>query len=120
MVPRPVLSEPLNCNKLTVAIDFLLTNTPLNYTEKHGEGIKTLSPIPYVRDSPLSGRVFDRASRCKLMSGVDSGFCVNRKELGKCLHWFIDNSSRPLGAIPDGHEYLMLFSSKDNNRWGQE
>lgn len=120
MIPGTGLSTLANFKQLTLILDFLLINTFLNYIEKHSQGIKALSPIPYVRDSPVSGRVFDRAGRSKLMPGVDSGFFVNRQELGRCIHWFMDTKTWPLGAIPAGHEYLMLVSSKDNNRWGQK
>jgi hypothetical protein len=76
------------------------------------------SPIGYVRDAKLYGTLFsDSATDTNgLVSGVNTEFFVNHGEPLGALAWLQAQDTWPLGHLPDGHEFLLMFESMRRRR----
>lgn len=71
------------------------------------------SPIPYIKNATLHGTLFDPEDTTNLVSGVDTSFLVDHKEPLEVLEGVLEIWQWPLGDLPEGHEYLLLFPSKE-------
>lgn len=112
-----------NCSSYLIQrfIDFLLPNARLDFTQEHAAGIMEASPIPYVREAKLRGRTFERDDdKTGLVCGVDTGFYVDHAEPLRALTWLQEGGDWPLGNLPDGHEFLMLFLNNKSHRLEDE
>jgi hypothetical protein len=74
------------------------------------------SPIAYVKDARLCGSLFSSDEAKGLISGVDSSFFVDHDEPLEALTWLRENRAWPLGDLPDGHEFLLLFEISRRRR----
>ncbi len=78
------------------------------------------SPIAYVRDAKLCGTLFNpsgsAAEANELVSGVDTEFFVDHEEPLSALSWLREQNMWPLGDLPDGHEFLLVFESLRHRR----
>ena len=68
------------------------------------------SPIPYVRDAKLCGKLFGDASS-GLVAGIDSRFFVDHAEPMQALKEIKQHWDWPLGDLPEGCEYLLVMPS---------
>jgi hypothetical protein len=72
------------------------------------------SPIAYVKEAKLCGSLFkpdSTASDTSLVSGVDTSFFVNHEEPLSALEWLRGVGLWPLGDLPDGIEFLLVFEA---------
>ena len=73
------------------------------------------SPIAYVKDAKLCGSLFqpdDTVSDINdLVSGVDTNFFVNHEDPLSALEWLHEQNLWPLGNLPDGLEFLLIFEA---------
>ena len=69
------------------------------------------SPVPYVRDAKLRGRLFDASDATGLVAGVDSSFFIDHDEPMAALADIKKHWKWPLGDLPDGCEYLVVMPS---------
>ncbi|KAK3298806.1 uncharacterized protein B0H64DRAFT_386252 [Chaetomium fimeti] len=77
--------------------------------------IMTASPIAHIREAELRGKLFVPADvHTGLHSGVDSNFFVDHEEPFAALAWLEWERLWPLGALPDGHEYLLVFTCRSS------
>lgn len=70
------------------------------------------SPIKYVKNAVLSGSLFHPNTSTDLISGVDTGFFVDHEEPLSALDHIKRVCDWPLGALPDGHEFLVVVPAK--------
>ena len=95
--------------------DFVFPHVPLEYIRGHAAGIMAGSPIAYVKDAKLRGSLFS-PNEVGLISGVDSNFLVDQGEPFKALAWLREEGIWPLGDLPDGHEFLLVFKVSRRRR----
>lgn len=78
------------------------------------------SPVAYVRDAKLRGSVFSCGEKdnTHLVSGVDTEFFVDHAEPEEALMDIHMHGSWtwPLGGLPEGHEFLLLFENRKHLR----
>lgn len=76
------------------------------------------SPIAYVRDAKIRGTLFgDSATDTEeLVSSVDTEFYIDHEEPLSALAWICAHGGWPLGDLPDGHEFLLMFESTRRHR----
>jgi len=82
----------------------------LRYTSENAAAILDASPVQYVKESKPRGSLFHQDDTTGLVCGVDSKFLVDHAEILEVLkevkpRW-------PLGDLPDGHEFLLIFPVK--------
>ena len=87
----------------TIRIDFI---------KEWAESIMKASPINYVRDAKLKGRLFAPDDTSGLVSSVDSGFFVDHEEPLEALAWVRESLNWPLGELLDGYEFLVLLEAR--------
>ncbi|KAK3386023.1 hypothetical protein B0H63DRAFT_523349 [Podospora didyma] len=85
---------------------------------EHTAALMAGSPITYVKDAELRGSLFSMPSdeAGDLVSGVDSNFFVDHEEPLAALAWLQEENFWPLGNLPDGHEFLLVFESSRRRR----
>ncbi|AEO57160.1 hypothetical protein MYCTH_2058169 [Thermothelomyces thermophilus ATCC 42464] len=105
-------SHPAACIALSKACsEFSFPHVPLGFMQTCAREVMAGSPISYVRDAKLCGSLFqpDGASHLGLVSGVDTNFFVDHEEPLSALEWLQAEGLWPLGSLPDGHEFLLVF-----------
>ena len=103
---------------LLTSRDFAFPNVPLEFAREHTAALMAGSPITYVKDAELRGSLFSMPSdeAGDLVSGVDSNFFVDHEEPLVALAWLQEENFWPLGNLPDGHEFLLVFESSRRRR----
>jgi len=110
-------SHPAACMAASKACaDFALPHVPLKFARDHAATIMAASPIAYVKNAKLRGSLFSSDEPDSLISGVDSGFFVDHEEPLEALAWLQERGVWPLGDLPDGHEFLLIFESSRRRR----
>ncbi|KAK3324074.1 hypothetical protein B0T19DRAFT_427680 [Cercophora scortea] len=116
-------SHPAACIALSKACaDFDFQHIPLDFAREHAAAVMASSPITYVKDAKLRGRLFSaetssgNAKADDLVAGVDSNFFVDHDEPLAALAWLKERALWPLGELPDGHEFLFVFESSRRHR----
>ncbi len=67
------------------------------------------SPIPYIRDVKLRGKLFDPQDASGLVTGADTGFYVDHEEPLEALARVRQSTEWPLGELLEGHEFLLIL-----------
>lgn len=70
------------------------------------------SPIRYVREAKVRGRLFDIEDGDGLVSSVDTGFWVDHAEPLEALARARDAGDWPLGELHEGHEFLLVVETR--------
>jgi hypothetical protein len=70
------------------------------------------SPVGYVRDAKLRGKLFDSEDTSGLVSSVDTGFFVDHEEPLEALAWVRESMDWPLGELFDGHEFILILQAR--------
>lgn len=73
-----------------------------------------ISPIPYVKAPQLCGSLFQpdgTTSDTSLVSGANTEFFVNHEEPLRALQWLQEEGKWPLGELPDGIGFLVVFEA---------
>jgi hypothetical protein len=84
----------------------------LEYVRKNAELIMKASPVRYVRDAKLRGKLFNPDDTSGLVSSVDTGFYVDHEEPLEALEWVRESMEWPLGELIDGHEFLLIIQAR--------
>jgi hypothetical protein len=71
-----------------------------------------VSPVRYIRDAKLQGRIFDARISDGTISSVDTGFFVDHTEPLEALNYVREDRGWPLGELNDGHEFLLILEAK--------
>jgi hypothetical protein len=74
------------------------------------------SPVGYVRDAKLRGRLFESKDTSGLVSSVDTGFFVDHEEPLEALAWVRESIEWPLGELLDGHEFVLILQARCRSR----
>jgi hypothetical protein len=111
------LIEPLVASSDLISNPTGSINTvSLDFTRDNAARIMIASPVGYVRDSQLRGKLFDPTDTSGLVCGVDTGFFVDHEEPLDALAWVQENMHWPLGDLLDGHEYILILQAKRRSR----
>lgn len=94
-----------------------IAEIPLAFARDHAAGILASTPTSYVRDAKLCGSLFSGDDKGKDGSGgedgvvcaVDSHFFVDHKEPNEALARLRRDDRWPLGDLPEGHEFVLVF-----------
>ncbi|KAL2024559.1 hypothetical protein VTK56DRAFT_7602 [Thermocarpiscus australiensis] len=114
-------SHPAACIAASKACsDVAFEKTPIGFVQACAKDVMAESPITYVKEAKLRGRIFDPDSTGSdargLISGADTGFFVDHREPLDALAWIRERGVWPLGDLPEGHEFLLLFESSRRRR----
>ena len=88
----------------------------LDFIKEHAKEIMKASPIRYVKEAKLCGRLFNPEDVSGLVSSVDTGFWVDHTEPLEALGWARDTVDWPLGELHDGHEFLLVLEVRRRSR----
>lgn len=72
------------------------------------------SPVGYVKGAKLRGSLYQPPGddTSGLVSGADTDFFVDHQEPLDALAWLREEGDGwPLGDLPEGHEFLLLFKA---------
>lgn len=75
-----------------------------------------VSPVKYVRDAKLQGKLFNPEDTSGRICCVDSGFFVDHQEPLQALAFVRDAMEWPLGELFDGHEFLLILQTRRRSR----
>ncbi|KAK1467994.1 hypothetical protein CABS03_15039 [Colletotrichum abscissum] len=107
---------PLANLLLTSYEDIRFSDVSMDYARDHAADVLKASPIVYVREAQLCGRLFNSDDASGMVSGVNSKFYVDHAEPLEALAWFQEDGNWPLGELPDGHEFLFLVEKPRRRR----
>ena len=87
-----------------------MTAVDLSFTQAKAGEILSSIPVDYLRNKPLSGRLFD-GGETSGVSLVDTSFFVDHEEPSRAQKEFEDahEMAWPLGKLVEGHEFLMVL-----------
>ncbi len=88
-----------------------LRSVRLDAVRTHAREIMEASPVEYVRNPKLRGCVFDPGDTSGVVSCADTGFFVDHGEPLEALARARERMEWPLGALPDGHEFLVILEA---------
>lgn len=109
-------SHPAACMAATKSFTSCLQNpyVELDFIAAHAEEVIKSSPIEYIRDAKLHGKIVgDKNS--PMVCGVDTGFFVDHTEPNKVLREIQEDggdSGWKLGELLEGHEFFLLLRPK--------
>ena len=104
-------SHPTACVAAVKVFRGTMNTVKLNFIRDHAEGIIAASPISYVKDAKLRGRLFESNDPSSIVSCVDTNFFVDHTEPLEALTWVREHRDWPLGELIDGHEFLLIFEA---------
>ncbi|RSL41870.1 hypothetical protein CEP54_015683 [Fusarium duplospermum] len=104
-------SHPFACMAAATSFGDSIVNPPLNFTHQHAQDILKASPIEYVATAVLKGSLFGSDSE-SLVCGADTKFFVDHGEHDDALNIAMRQNRWPLGNLPEGHEYLLVFPAQ--------
>ena len=82
----------------------------------NAESIMKASPVRYIRDAKLRGKLFNPDDTSGLVSSVDTGFYVDHGEPLEALAWVRESMEWPLGELIDGHEFILIIQPRRRSR----
>ncbi|CAG9945410.1 unnamed protein product [Clonostachys rosea f. rosea IK726] len=110
-------SHPAACKALARAFgNFVFPQVPLDFARQHAAGVLTGSPVSYIKNARLCGNIFNSGDVSGLKCGVDSNFFVDHDEPLDALARLKELGGWPLGDLPDGHEFLLVFDVAQRRR----
>ncbi|KAL2282158.1 hypothetical protein FJTKL_11196, partial [Diaporthe vaccinii] len=110
-------SHPAACKALVKAVGELrFAEIPLDFAATHAVGVMSASPVSYIKDAKVCGRLFDAQDTSGMICGVDSNFYVDHAEPQEALLEFQADGNWPLGDLSDGHEFLLLVNKPRRRR----
>ena len=93
-----------------------IATVPLGFIHDNAGVVIEASPIGYVRDAELRGRLFDSGDSNGVVSSVYTSFFVDHTEPLEALAWVREGLDWPLGDLLDGHEFLLLIEVRQRDR----
>ena len=99
--PSPTLISVGSIN--TVSLDFIKNNA---------QSMMNASPVHYIRNAKLRGRLFNNEADNNLISSVDVEFYIDHKEPLEALAWIQESMHWSLGELLDGHEYILILQAR--------
>lgn len=84
----------------------------LEFMKENAQSIIKASPVGYVRDAKLRGRLFASDDGSGLVSSADTGYFVDHKEPLEALARVRESMDWPLGELFDGHEFILVLQAR--------
>jgi hypothetical protein len=84
----------------------------LGFIKENAESIMQASPVSYVRDAKLRGKLFQPTDDSGLVCSADTGFHVDHEEPLEALARVRQWREWPLGELIDGHEFVLIIQAK--------
>lgn len=109
-------SHPAACLAASKAFGSSINTVSLEFMKDNAESIMKASPVGYVRDANLRGKLFDPKDTSGLVSSVDTGFFVDHEEPLEALAWVRESMEWPLGELLDGHEFILILQARRRSR----
>ncbi|KAM7190662.1 acyl-CoA N-acyltransferase [Rhypophila sp. PSN 637] len=114
-------SHPAACIAACKAFsDVSFDKISMDFIRTYAGDVMARSPITYVKEGKPCGQIFEDNSKTgvnSIVSGVDTGFFVDHQEPLDALNWIQESGgSWPLGGLPEGHEFLLVFESSRRRR----
>ncbi|USP79297.1 uncharacterized protein yc1106_06571 [Curvularia clavata] len=104
-------SNPAAVMALLRACDHGIENASFDMVKEYGANIMATSPIRYVREAKLKGRVFGIEEGTGTMCCADTNFWVDHAEPLAILAEVKKKITWPFGELPEGCEFLALIHS---------
>lgn len=105
----------LSNQKLIVCLGGI-NSVGLDFLRDNASSVMEQSPIAYVRNAMLRGKLFDLDDASGAISSVCTNFFVDHSEPLEALNWIQQVLSWPLGELLDGHEFLLLIETRLRSR----
>ncbi|KAH8743623.1 hypothetical protein F5883DRAFT_592349 [Diaporthe sp. PMI_573] len=110
-------SHPAACKALVKSVGELrFAELPLDFAAAHAVGVMSASPVSYIKDAKVCGRLFEAQDTSGMICGVNSNFYVDHAEPLEALSEFQEDGNWPLGDLSDGHEFLLLLDKPHRRR----
>ncbi|KAF2802892.1 uncharacterized protein BDZ99DRAFT_482455 [Mytilinidion resinicola] len=109
-------SHPAACLAASKAFGSSMNTVSFEYMKVNAESIMQASPVRYVRNAKLRGKLFDPKDASGLVSSVDTGFYVDHEEPLEALAWVRESMEWPLGELLDGHEFILILPARRRSR----
>jgi len=109
-------SHPAACLAASRAYKRPIDTASLEFMKDNAQSIMKASPVGYVRDAKLRGKLFDSEDTSGLVSSVDTGFFVDHEEPLEALAWVRESMDWPLGELLDGHEFILILQARSRSR----
>ncbi|KAI8713817.1 N-acetyltransferase domain-containing protein [Fusarium sp. LHS14.1] len=103
-------SNPFACMAAATSFGGSIINLPLDFIRQNAQEILKASPVNYVKTAVVKGSLFGHDST-DLVSGIDTQFFVDHEEPDAALKTAL-RRGWPLGNLPQGHEYVLVFPVK--------
>ncbi|EMD35925.1 hypothetical protein CERSUDRAFT_156662 [Gelatoporia subvermispora B] len=112
-------SHPVTCH--TVAKVFGpplagIARLPLAPLAAHARTILAASPVPYIAVSAPHGSLFDPACADGSVSSANTTFLIDHAGFRDALELFEARNAWPLGALPQGHEFLVIVDRQKGDQ----
>jgi hypothetical protein len=88
----------------------------LDFIRENAESIMKASPVDYVRNAELRGKLLAPDDASGLVSCADTGFHVYHEEPLEALCRVRKSMEWPLGELIDGHEFILVIKAKRHAR----
>ncbi|KAK6843397.1 hypothetical protein PG987_004257 [Apiospora arundinis] len=105
-------SHPAACLAAAKCFGSTIEKVSMDFILKNAVSITEVSPIPYIKNTKLSGKLFDVKETNGLISGVNTDFLVDHEEPKEALALIREEWNWPLGDLPDGHKFLLILQGK--------
>jgi hypothetical protein len=89
-----------------------IKSVPLTIIHDHAEAMMKTSPIRYIKDAKLHGRLFNSKITDGSISCVDTSFFVDHAEPLEALRRVREDNDWPLGELIASHEYLLIVEAR--------
>lgn len=109
-------SHPAACLAAIKAFGKSINPISHDYIRDNAESIVRASPVRYIQEARLRGKLFDPDTNDGLVSCADTRFYVDHKEPLEALNQLQRYMDWPLGSLLDGHEFLVLIQANSYSR----
>ncbi|KAI2477375.1 hypothetical protein Ptr902_11448 [Pyrenophora tritici-repentis] len=89
--------------------DGCVTAQDLEFMHVNARAVMEASPVAYVREAVLRGKLFDGQDTSGAVSSVDTQFFVDHKEPLGVLAMVKQERDWPLGELLEGFEFLLIL-----------
>ena len=107
---------PPSSNLITHLLGTRADRYCLTRVHERQRAIDKASPVGYIRDAKLRGRLFDSEDTSGLVSSVDTAFFVDHEGPLEALAWVRESMDWPLSELFDGHEFILILQARRRSR----
>ncbi|KAI0685879.1 hypothetical protein C8T65DRAFT_773272 [Cerioporus squamosus] len=104
-----VSSHPAACHALCKLNSLATKQVDLQFIATHAQGVLKSTTIEYLKTAELRGSLFQPSVTNGTVSSVYMQFFVDHAEPQEALNVYVEQNRWVLGALLDGHEFLLLL-----------